>query len=463
MNLATNPVRNSWAGQRIIFDVTRTLLRRRNATPSGIDRVEFAFLSRLLGSEPYSDVHFVVTTHVGCGIVPKPLVRTIFSELSSRWAPDFIPEEKSGYLSLRSYLETPIDFSRREAARFGLSRPDSWSAWQHVKLVPQALRRFWPLHLLSLEAKRIPTFYVHVSHVCLEHPIVLRWASHSAIRPVFFLHDIIPIEYPEFCSDSAVRVHSRRVETAASFAHTIIVNSHYTKDRIERFLVDSKLRRPPVVVSGLGTELLANANSRPIEPSVPYFLHIGTIEARKNIYHLLNVWRRILAKDGPDQTPRLVLAGRRGWKSQNVFDVLDGGRELAGHVVEASDLNDAELGVLMQGAAAVLAPSLVEGFGLPGAEALGRGVPVVASDIAAHREVLGEAAMLLDPTDGPGWADAIRALASSSHFRQNRIDAARRFKPVSWDAHVDLALAQATGNMTAGSTAPPPRLSELAV
>ena len=87
-----------------------------------------------------------------------------------------------------------------------------------------------------------------------------------------------------------------------------------------------------------------------------------------------------------------MVVGHRGWENENVIDVLDRSRGLAPFLVEASGLSDAGLASLIRGATAVVAPSSVEGFGLPVAEALSLGVPVIASDIAAHREVGGRRA-----------------------------------------------------------------------
>ena len=88
-------------------------------------------------------------------------------------------------------------------------------------------------------------------------------------------------------------------------------------------------------------------------------------------------------------SPRLVLVGHRGWENENVIDVLERSRGLAPFLVEASGLSDAGLASLVRGATAVVGPSSVEGFGLPVAEALSLGVPVIASDISAHKEVGG--------------------------------------------------------------------------
>ena len=94
-----------------------------------------------------------------------------------------------------------------------------------------------------------------------------------------------------------------------------------------------------------------------------------------------------------------------------VFDILDRSKLLRGSIIEVSGLSTPALKRLLDGAIALLMPSFAEGFGLPVAEALAAGVPVIASDILAFREIAGSAAELLDPLDGPAWLKRIRARA----------------------------------------------------
>jgi glycosyltransferase involved in cell wall biosynthesis len=75
----------------------------------------------------------------------------------------------------------------------------------------------------------------------------------------------------------------------------------------------------------------------------------------------------------------------------------------------------------------------VEGFGLPVAEAHLLGVPVIASDIAAHREVAGNGALYLSPLDGTGWREAILRLATDDALRDRLVEG--RPRPQTWDAH----------------------------
>jgi glycosyltransferase involved in cell wall biosynthesis len=110
--------------------------------------------------------------------------------------------------------------------------------------------------------------------------------------------------------------------------------------------------------------------------------------------------------------------------------------------VEWQGVDDAGVRALLQGARALLAPSFAEGYHLPVAEALALGTPVLASDIAAHREIAAPYAELLDPRDDEAWWAAIREYAAASSPR--RTERQRRtldHEPVRWPGHLASAMA----------------------
>jgi Glycosyl transferases group 1 len=149
----------------------------------------------------------------------------------------------------------------------------------------------------------------------------------------------------------------------------------------------------------------------------PYFLCVGTIEPRKNHLMLLHLWRRFIALHG-DATPRLILVGRRGWENENVLDLLDRCPSLKGHVIELGTVPDTRLAVLLRGARAPLMSSFAEGFGLPVAEALAHGVPVLYSGLPALREAGQAVPEYLDPLDSHAWHDAILHYAADTAPRR---------------------------------------------
>lgn len=173
-----------------------------------------------------------------------------------------------------------------------------------------------------------------------------------------------------------------------------------------------------------------------VETARPYFVHVGTIEARKNLALLLTLWRRLEERLG-ERTPSLVLVGRYGWENEAVLDHLERSPNLRGVVHQASNLSDVLLARLMRGARAVLAPSSVEGFDLPAVEARAMGLPLLASDIPAHRELTPDAE-LIDPLDGLGWLAAVERATLERPARPTPQSAP------SWAGHFDI-VAEAIG------------------
>jgi glycosyltransferase involved in cell wall biosynthesis len=170
-------------------------------------------------------------------------------------------------------------------------------------------------------------------------------------------------------------------------------------------------------------------------PTRPYFVALGTIEPRKNHLLLLNLWRQLAGSMGP-AVPRLVVIGRRGWENENVLDMLERCAAIDGLVREESGLPDHEVARLLRGARALLFPSFAEGFGLPLAEALALGVPAVASDLPALREVGGEVPDYLDPLDGAAWRAAVVEYARpDSAVRRAQIARMAGWQAPSWEDH----------------------------
>ncbi|MDQ4145740.1 MAG: glycosyltransferase family 4 protein [Actinomycetota bacterium] len=152
----------------------------------------------------------------------------------------------------------------------------------------------------------------------------------------------------------------------------------------------------------LSDTTLADLGIRP-----PFAVAAGTIEPRKNLPRLLQAWRR-----AADQMKEwtLVLAGPRGW-----------GPELpeTPGVVLTGWIGDETLPGLLSAADLFCYPSLYEGFGLPPLEAMATGTAVVAGDYPCAREVLGDAALIVDATDVEALAQALIDLADDPGRRKS--------------------------------------------
>jgi glycosyltransferase involved in cell wall biosynthesis len=260
-------------------------------------------------------------------------------------------------------------------------------------------------------APRAGSFYLNVSHTGLGDPAVLGRISAAGAKPVVMVHDLIPINHPEFCSPQAESRHLRRMRQIVDHAEHVITNSKTTAAEFEAYADAEGKPRPPVTVVPLGIHPEFFTVPAPIAASRPYFICVGTIEARKNLAFLLALWRRLEERLGAE-APRLVIVGRRGWENEAVIDHLDRSKAVIRLVHEVSDLRDEDLARLMSGAASLLSPSFAEGFDLPVLEALALRTPVIASKIAVHQE-FAACATLVDPLDGPAWMTAIEAAAAS--------------------------------------------------
>jgi len=277
--------------------------------------------------------------------------------------------------------------------------------------------------------------YLLVSHHHLEKAEQLaRLKRRSRARFVCLIHDLIPVQYPEYAKPGQAANHLRRIRNAAAFADALIVNSGVTRDAMQGEL-DRARRALPVLVAPFGTDLPATSGDGGPPLTRPYFVSVGTIEGRKNHLLLLNLWRQLATELG-DDAPLLVLIGQRGWETENVIDLLERCPALRGAVIEHNALPDTEMVRLLRGARAVLLPSFAEGFGFPVIEALALGVPVLCSDIAALHETGGDIPEFFDPLDGPGWRAAILAYAAP-HSPRRAAQLARLdgWRPPLWQDH----------------------------
>ena len=149
----------------------------------------------------------------------------------------------------------------------------------------------------------------------------------------------------------------------------------------------------------------------------PVFVALGTIEPRKNHALLLKIWERFWDKM-KDASPKLILVGRRGWENEAVFRQLDSEPMMGRTVIEAGTPDDATLAAYFASTTALLFPSLAEGYGLPLAEALGAGVPCIASDLDALREVGGDVPEYLSPKDSQAWTRTVLSYARPGSTRR---------------------------------------------
>jgi glycosyltransferase involved in cell wall biosynthesis len=401
----------------IIFDLSRLISRAKRETPTGIDRVELSYAAHLVaGTVP---LHFTILTAASrFGLLPKATAVDYIRTIDRAWRGHTASSQPTG----------------RRASRLART----------LRLGALARGERALLALLHTEVEN--SVYLLVSHHHLEkRAAIARLKQKGGARFVCLIHDLIPIEFPEYALPGQDDKHRRRIETAASLADAVIVNSTVTREAFQPYL-ERFGRSPPVLVAPFGVDLPDMPMDAPSPIEQPYFVCVGTIEARKNHLLLLNLWRQLVDELG-DTAPRLVLVGQRGWETENAVDMLERCPALRGVVLEYGNLSDTEVRRFVKGARALLLPSFAEGFGFPLVEALALGVPVLCSNLAALRENGGGVAEFFDPLDGPGWRAAIIDYSlSASPRRQAQLSRLTGWKPPRWEDHfavVDALISEA--------------------
>jgi glycosyltransferase involved in cell wall biosynthesis len=405
---------------QVILDISRLLASSRRASPTGIDRVELAYARRWV-AEPGLPCTFVVEVPIlGHVALPRPVVSDLVTGVENAWA-------HGGRAAANA------------ARRVRLAAPFGRSA------------------LLEVLRKPTPKAFVLVSHRALERPNRIDALRRQGCRFVPLIHDLIPLLHPEFAREGHAERHRTRIATTARLADAIVVNSAATATDLVPWL-SGRAVEPAIAVAPLG--VTPPAVEAPPVALRPYFVVLGTIEPRKNHLLLLNLWRQLASTLGP-AAPRLVVVGRRGWENENIIDMLERCAAIDGIVRETGPLPDREVASLLRGARALLFPSFAEGFGLPLAEALALGVPCIASDLPALREVGGAVPDYLDPLDGAAWRHAVLDYArADSAARRAQIGRMASWKPPSWSEHfavVDGLIEALLRERPAPRPAPPPR------
>jgi glycosyltransferase involved in cell wall biosynthesis len=162
------------------------------------------------------------------------------------------------------------------------------------------------------------------------------------------------------------------------------------------------------------------------EPASPYFLYVGNHKSHKNFDRLLDAFAISRVRD----EYFLVSSG--------VADEALGRRvralKLEGRVKFVGQLSDSELAELYRGATALVLVSLYEGFGLPLVEAMACGTPVITSNLASMPEVVGDAALVVDPLDVGAIAESLTRMASDAELRSRlRERGLKRARHYSWE------------------------------
>ncbi len=366
----------------IVLDISRTVSRLGAGQVTGIDRVEIAYIQHLI--EYTKGALFLCRLGKKFAVFDHKGVQKIMSHVG-------------GKLDGRPYgldwLRLSLTYDQRVAR--SLARQHSTMVFSGAGLYQY------------LKGKFSSGFdYYNVAHSNLSHSF-LGGLKSSGAQVHVLIHDLIPINFPQYTRADTITSFTARMQSVAALADRIICNSADTAKQAQDWFgahgFDGKIEVALLGLDHLEISKLPalNLNNR------SFLLTVGTIEPRKNHQLLFDVWRRLAENLTDKQMPQLLVVGRRGWSNEAVFDQLDNDPLMGKHIHVREDMSDIDLSTAYKGAKALLFPSFTEGYGLPALEAAVHGLPIICSDLPVFQEFLQGGVTYLAPLDIDLWVEAV--------------------------------------------------------
>lgn len=427
---------------QIFFDITQFLLQHGFRTPTGISRVELAYVKYLLQNHS-DEVTFISSYPPQIHIVPTPRVRRFVEVTETVWQAGSPREKGQTGQRLAEFIGSDAVLSPANSDQMERSPQISRMSRQQAAfsaLAAASAGILTPKKVSHLVQNSVDPVYLSVSGWRLPTPWIARWLARTPkMKSIFLLHDVIPLTHPGFVRQKSWRKHKEYVDRVADHASLILANSQSTADALRAYLTEQERSVPPTKVIPLGYEGGISDNPNLPLPDAqkipPYFVTIGTVDPRKNHTLLLNVWSRLIQQHG-ENCPKLIILGKRGWASDPILHALDHDPKLQRHVMHSGQVQDGDLFQLMRHARAILFPSFAEGFGLPLSEAMVLGTPAICSDIATFREIGGDIPEFIDPLDQLEWLRCIQDYSNIDHpARLQQIQKHGSARLPSWDSH----------------------------
>ncbi len=264
--------------------------------------------------------------------------------------------------------------------------------------------------------------------------------SFSPPRTVVIIHDLAYKFFPDAYSKSELLLQELAAKQAAKKAAKIIFPSESTRNDFLKFHRFS-IKKTAVIPLGYNRTLNTNFSKRNVlRLKTPYILYVGRLEKRKNITTLVKAFQ--IFKQKTQLPHKLVLAGKPGYKYDEIIQIIDQLGKLSEDVILPGFISDEKIVGLYSGADAFCLISLYEGFGMPLLEAFASRIPVVTSNTSSLTEVAGEAAVKVDPTNEVEVAEALIKIIQDKFLREKLIkEGLSRVQNYSWQIFAKKVLA----------------------
>ncbi|MFT7183994.1 MAG: glycosyltransferase involved in cell wall biosynthesis [Oceanicoccus sp.] len=269
-----------------------------------------------------------------------------------------------------------------------------------------------------------------------QHPVDLFLATTSYIYPAIapkdqkiamVVHDLIAFRHPEHNHWFSTMLEKFTLGRALKNTNLVVTVSSHTWRDLVLFKPEAQ-KIPRVVAYPAVNKDIRSTSQRRMDLPDRFLLAVGTLQPRKNIQGVIKAFEKV-AEAKPQL--HLCIAGGKGWKSSAIFEAIP--EWLKERIHFLGYVRHDELIELYSRAQMLVFPSFYEGFGIPPLEAMACGCPVITSDLSSLPEVVGSAALMVNPDDTDEIADAINQLLGPQMQSVAQERGLKQVSEFSWD------------------------------
>ena len=249
----------------------------------------------------------------------------------------------------------------------------------------------------------------------------------SSYPIVTTIHDLGFLRSPNVYDSASRKRLTKLTKRSVKNASHLMTVSDFSKSEIVSLYHTSpdRISTTPLAAD---TSIYKRLSREEIEPVLQrhrigkhFFLYVGRLDQKKNVETIIRAFDQFKLNRGVGDPFELVLVGEPGFGFGSMKNWIDHSSSKQ-QIHTLGYLNDADVAALMNAATAFLFPSWYEGFGIPNVEAMLCGTPLLVSDIPAHREIVGDAALFVDPSEPELWERAMRQIAEDASVREKLIE-----------------------------------------
>ena len=330
---------------------------------------------------------------------------------------------------LKAYFpETDFDIVNKKTDKFGATIENVLIAIFPFKSLPQkAIRevfvraRSYLKPHFSFNAHTLAAYDIYHSPFL---PLPQTLKNGAKPKRIITIHDLIPHKFPQYFGEWNKIMMRKILDSIDTNTFPVCVSEATKNDLCEATNISPD--RVSVVHLAASKEVFYPEKDKEkidlilkkynISTDKKYLLSLSTLEPRKNIERTIRAFLHLIQQEKMADL-NLVLVGTKGWQFESIFEEIKSNTALKDRVITTGFVADQDLSALYSAALGFVYPSLYEGFGLPPLEALQCGTPVISSTKSSIPEVVGDAGILVEPTDENAISDAMLKLYQDENLR----------------------------------------------